>query len=597
MVTAIYEPEVDEAVVSFADLRLRPATLQALERMGIVTPTPIQARALPALLDGRDVIGQARTGSGKTLAFGLPAIETVDTRHRDVQVLVLTPTRELAVQVGGVLDEVGAGRGIRSALIFGGRALGPQRDELRRGVHVVVGTPGRVLDLLNQGAIWLDKVRFLVLDEADEMLDRGFAPDVERIIARTNPSRQTALFSATVPDWVRHTASKHLHDPVHVVVDPDPDDAPPIEHVAYDVPGGDKLAALKELLDRRGDGAMIVFGRTKHGVKKLARQLDLAGYQVGALQGNLSQNARDRVMDDFRSGEVPVLVATNVAARGLDVSGIDLVVNMELPESSDLLTHRIGRTGRMGRQGQAMTLLGPEDGPKWRQLERGLGRRVPRATWRGAAAALDGSFQADSEAAAAPPPSRERGDHGALRRPAPARRTAATAPTPEPAPSRGETRARPVGAASRPAGSTDVPRSDRQPGSNGPAQRDGGTTQWDDVDPVRDALVDNPRALVAAHGRDPYRPSWSRSERPTDAAGATNTEGSGTAPSSRSRGRRRSGATARAGERFETTCAACGRPAAVPFRPDPSRPVYCDDCFKTRPTGRRDTARSVAARA
>ncbi|MDP9364539.1 MAG: DEAD/DEAH box helicase, partial [Chloroflexota bacterium] len=390
MVAVTQDPVADEAIASFADLRLSPFTLQALARMGIETPTPIQAAALPPLLDGRDVIGQARTGSGKTLAFGIPLVEAVDPKLRGVQALILTPTRELAVQVAGVLEDLGRDKRVSVGLIFGGRAFGPQRDLLKRGVHVVVGTPGRVLDLLNQGALWLDKVRFLVLDEADEMLDRGFAPDVERIMARATASRQTALFSATVPDWVRQTATKHLDRPVHVAVDPNPEDVAPIDHVAYDIPGGDKLGALKDLLDHRADeGSAIVFGRTKHGVKKLARQLEGAGYPVVALQGNLSQNARDRVMEDFRSGAVPILLATNVAARGLDVTHVAQVINVELPESPELLTHRIGRTGRMGRRGRAITLLGPEDGTKWRQLERGLGRRIPRAPWRGAVAALN----------------------------------------------------------------------------------------------------------------------------------------------------------------------------------------------------------------
>ncbi|MBX6341674.1 MAG: DEAD/DEAH box helicase, partial [Thermomicrobiaceae bacterium] len=373
---------------SFAALRLRPATLAALAAIGIERPTPIQAAAIPALQAGRDVIAQARTGSGKTLAFGIPALEAVDVDRRAVQVLVLTPTRELAVQVGGVLEQVGGGRGVRVGLVYGGRAIGPQREMLQRGTHVVVGTPGRVLDLLGQGALRLDQVRVLVRDEADEMLDRGFAPDVERIIGRTPRSRQTALFSATIPTWVGEMAERHLTHPVTIAIDPRPEASSSIAHVAFDVQDGDKLAALRDLLDHRGEGSVIVFGRTKHGVKKLARRLEQAGYPVAALQGNLSQSARDRVMEDFRSGRVPILVATNVAARGIDVTSVDQVINVELPESPELLTHRIGRTGRMGRPGRAITLLAPEDGAKWRQLERGLGQRIPRATWAGAAAAL-----------------------------------------------------------------------------------------------------------------------------------------------------------------------------------------------------------------
>ncbi|MFN8593664.1 MAG: DEAD/DEAH box helicase [Thermomicrobiales bacterium] len=434
-VATLTRPE--EATASFGEFRLSDASLRVLAAMDITTPTPIQAQVLPLLLDGHDVIGQARTGSGKTLAFALPLIEVVDPRLRAVQAVVLTPTRELAVQVAGVVDQLGAARGVKTLMISGGRAFGPQRDELKRGVHVVVGTPGRVLDLLNQGALWLDRVRFLVLDEADEMLDRGFAPDVEKIIARTTPDRQTALFSATVPAWVTQTAAKHLHDPRTVAIATRPEEVAQIEHLAFEIGGTDKMAVLEDLLDHRGDGSVIVFGRTKHGVNKMAKKLQAAGYPVMALQGNLSQNARDRVMEDFRSGAVPILVATNVAARGLDVSHVEQVINVELPESPELLTHRIGRTGRMGRQGQAITLLGPDDLVKWRRLERGFTRPIRRAPWRGAAA-LD---------AAAAPASNGNG-HGAVHvaEPVPARpaaRTARPASSRPAAPSNGRTSSRP----------------------------------------------------------------------------------------------------------------------------------------------------------
>jgi ATP-dependent RNA helicase DeaD len=361
--------------------------------MSIDEPTPIQAAAIPALLAHRDVIGQARTGSGKTLAFGIPALERIDEKSHAVQVLVLTPTRELAVQVAGVLGELTQQRGIHVAQVFGGRPMGAQRERLRRGAAIVVGTPGRVLDFLRQGVLKVDALRLLVLDEADEMLDMGFAPDVTRILNACPRARQTALFSATVPDWVKNTSRSYLKDPVHVSVDPRPEDSAPVEHIAYDVPEGGKWQALKDLLDLRGDDSILVFGRTKHGVKKLARNLVLAGYPVEALQGNLSQPKRDRVMQAFREGRVKILVATNVAARGIDVSSITQVINYELPESSALLTHRIGRTGRMGRKGQAITLLTPGDSPKFRDLEKGAGRRIPRAPWQGAKAAVDATPQ------------------------------------------------------------------------------------------------------------------------------------------------------------------------------------------------------------
>lgn len=376
---------------SFATMNLSRETLDALRSMEIEDPTPIQSHAMPPLLQGRDVIGQARTGSGKTLAFAIPAVEAIDPRRRSVQVLVLTPTRELAVQVGSVFEQVAGRRGIQTALVFGGRGIQPQIAAVRRGAQVVVGTPGRILDLLRQNALRLDGLNLLILDEADEMLDRGFAPDVERIISYTPSERQTALFSATLPEWVQKTANKHLRNAVTVHVDPTGEDRAEIDHIAYDLPDGDKMQALTDLLDLRSEGSIIVFGRTKHGVKKLAKKLEDMGYPVAALQGNLSQNARDRVMEDFRAGKVKILLATNVAARGLDITSIAQVINFDLPESPELLTHRVGRTGRMGRAGQAITLLGPEDGAKWRQLERGLSHRIPRGRWPGAEAAIVGT--------------------------------------------------------------------------------------------------------------------------------------------------------------------------------------------------------------
>ncbi len=536
-----YTNHADEAPLSFGDYRLSNASLTVLAEMGISDPTPIQAAVLPLLLDGRDVIGQARTGSGKTLAFALPLIEVVDPKLRKVQALVLTPTRELAVQVAGVIDELGAPRGLKTLMISGGRAFGPQRDELRRGVHVVVGTPGRVLDLLNQGAIWLDRVRFLVLDEADEMLDRGFAPDVERIIARTTPDRQTALFSATVPSWVKQTASKHLHDPETVTIVPEPGEVAQIEHLAFEIGASDKMQVLQDLLDHRGDGSVIVFGRTKHGVNKLARRLQADGYPVAALQGNLSQNARDRVMDDFRNGQVPVLVATNVAARGLDVTHVAQVINIELPESPELLTHRVGRTGRMGRQGQAITLLGPEDMTKWRRLERGFTRPIRRAPWRGAKALLaNGNGNGHAEIASgttvpvatAPAAQVREAARPSARRPAAASRREA-APRRESAPhhARATGRARQVTA-------------DTAPELEG-------------------------RELLRRYGRDPRRPDWVDAERGVASATASRDAGTGNGAAPERRARRR----------HQSVCATCGETAETTFRPDPTRPVYCDGCY------------------
>jgi len=370
---------------AFPGMLMNPATRAAIAAMGIATPTPIQERCIPQLLEGRDVIGQARTGSGKTLAFAVPMVECCDPSSRKVQALVLVPTRELAIQVASVTEALVSEQPLNVTLLYGGRSARPQQAALRRGPQIVIGTPGRTLDHLRQGVLDLRSVRFLVLDEADEMLDKGFAPDVEAILRRTPAERTTALFSATVPAWVEKTARKHQRDPVIAEVDADTKSLPCVEHLVYTIKRGDKPKALQTLLNQRDGDPVIVFGRTKHGVRKLARQLDGLGYPVGALQGNLSQNARERVMAAFRTGATPILVATNVAARGLDVKGVDRVINYDLPESQQYFTHRVGRTGRMGRAGEAVTFITPDEESKWREIERGLGRRFTRKPWRRAA--------------------------------------------------------------------------------------------------------------------------------------------------------------------------------------------------------------------
>ncbi len=581
---------------SFSDYRIGPQTLRALDTMGIVTPTPIQARAVPALLDGHDVIGQARTGSGKTLAFGIPAMELVDPSIKAVQVLVLTPTRELATQVADVFEQLVQGRGITVGLLFGGRAAGPQRLMLRQGAQVIVGTPGRVLDMLNQGALWLDKVRYLVLDEADEMLDRGFAPDVERILGRTTSARQTALFSATVPEWVRKTADRHLNDPIEVTVDPGPENIAPVPHTAYDVPNDDKMTVLKDLLDQQGEGSIIVFGRTKHGVKKLARQLQAAGYPVAALQGNLSQNARDEVMDNFRHGRVRILLATNVAARGLDISHVEQVINMELPESPQLLTHRVGRTGRMGREGQAITLLSREDQAKWRQLERGLGRKITRRPWPGALAALaDGDEPIQDDIVRHDPPHRPVEAelapvaHGEGRRrpprpPRTERKAAAwdgqvlpftTSPVEAAAESNGNRRDEPQ----RSRRNRPEPNGNRKDTVTVEPEVDG--NRWD-----YDSRAERDRRRQSRNGIRPIAPvlySHRSSGGPSSAADRPARSAPGSRqqePSEQRASTRKSSGNGQArGQRFEIECAACGTMTTVPFEPDPNRPVYCRDCY------------------
>ena len=365
----------------FSEMPLKDSTRAAISRMNISQPTPIQEKAIPHLLGGRDLKGQARTGSGKTLAFAVPLAEKCDPTVRRVQALVLVPTRELAIQVAGVVEALASPQKLRVTLLYGGRSLRPEYTALRNGSHIIIGTPGRTLDHLRQGTLDLQAVRFLVLDEADEMLDRGFTQDVEAILDRTPPERQTALFSATMPSWVAKTSAKHMREPVTVALDARLQAPPTVEHLIYTIQKSDKLAALQTLLDQREGAPVLVFGKTKHGVKHLAQQLAASGYPVGALQGNLSQPARERVMKDFRSGSAPILVATNVAARGLDIEGIGRVINYDLPDSEQLFTHRVGRTGRMGRAGEAVTFITIDEERKWREIERGLGRRFTRKPW------------------------------------------------------------------------------------------------------------------------------------------------------------------------------------------------------------------------
>ena len=372
----------------FPDMTLMPTTRVALGEMGIKEPTPIQVATIPAMLAGKDVIGQARTGSGKTLAFAVPMVEGADPSKRGVQALVLVPTRELAIQVAGVIRDLAKRRSLSVTLLYGGRSLIPESKMLRSGAQIVIGTPGRTLDHLRRGGLILKNLKLFVLDEADEMLDQGFQHDVEAILEAAPVARQMALFSATLPGWVAKTAHQHLHDPETVSVDSDGDVPPEIEHKIFEIDKSHKIGALRTLLDQRS-GPILIFGRTKHGVKKLATQLEGFGYPVDSLQGNLSQNAREQVMRCFRSGKVPILVATNVAARGLDVKGIEQVINFDLPDSESHFTHRTGRTGRMGQEGEAITFITWEDGKKWREIERALGRRFPRQVWPGSTSQLD----------------------------------------------------------------------------------------------------------------------------------------------------------------------------------------------------------------
>jgi ATP-dependent RNA helicase DeaD len=364
--------------LSFSSFKLRASSIDVLTKQDITEPTPIQMEAIPIMLEGHDIIGQAYTGSGKTLAFGLPIVEICDPDSNTTQAVVLCPTRELAQQVGGVLVQIGKPAGFSVVTLYGGVGYGPQMDALHAGPQIVVGTPGRILDHLQRRTLRLDALRVFVLDEADQMLDKGFAPDVERILRQTPRSRQTALFSATTPDWVKRVSAQYLNEPEIVHTNTEEEAAPDIEHSIIEVWSGEKLPVLLSLLDQPTEGATLVFGRTRHGVINLARRLQKLGFDVEALQGDLGQPARDRIVKRFREGQLPILLATNVAARGLDMLNIERVINYDLPETSELFVHRVGRTGRMGRSGVAITLIAATDLLKIQEIERDLGRKLPR---------------------------------------------------------------------------------------------------------------------------------------------------------------------------------------------------------------------------
>src|SRR6184192_649428 len=335
----------------------------ALTRQKITNLNQVQSESIPALLVGRDVVIQSPTGSGKTLAFLLPLLDRLAEPAAGPRGLIVTPTRELAIQVEAVFKSLDSGW--RTALLYGGVGYHTQTQDLKRGADVVIGTPGRILDMISKRLVSLSRVEYLVLDEADQMFDAGFSRDVEKIMGLTyNP--QTVLASATMPDWVSRMIDKHLRDPLIVKVVAEGPSL--LEHGLVRTDRGMKLGVLSDIL-RRHRGT-IVFGRTKHGVRKLNRELQRLGHRSVELQGNMAQSARDHVMESFRRERADVLVATNVAARGLDVSHVGLVINYDLPDTADALTHRIGRTARNGNTGRALTFITAEDHENWAKLRR-----------------------------------------------------------------------------------------------------------------------------------------------------------------------------------------------------------------------------------
>jgi ATP-dependent RNA helicase DeaD len=364
---------------AFGDLGLAPDILEAIRDVGYESPSPIQAQAIPPLLDGSDVIGQAQTGSGKTAAFGLPMIQYVDPSDAEVQGLVLTPTRELCIQVTQALRAYARRKGVDVVAVFGGAPIRSQQAQLRAGGHIVVGTVGRVRDLISRHALLLHTCRFVVLDEADEMLDLGFLEDVERILALTPSSRQTALFSATMPPEIRRLADQYLYHPVTVKVKAATLTVDTVEQFALEVGSREKIDRLAEVLESERPEQAIVFVRTKIRCEQLYRTLRDRGMNVKALHGDMTQGARDGVMISFKDGRLPLLVATDVAARGLDISGVSHVINFDIPTSPDPYVHRIGRTGRVGRSGRAITFVEPRQKRELAAIEKHAG--VKLAPW------------------------------------------------------------------------------------------------------------------------------------------------------------------------------------------------------------------------
>ncbi len=369
------------AIESFTALRVRPDLVDALAADQITSPTPIQVECIPPLLEGRDVVGQARTGSGKTLAYALPLIERLIADKPRVQALVLAPTRELAEQIGTVIDTLVGPDAPPSVRILGGLSYTPQRRALAAGAQIVVGTPGRVLDLIEGRDLVLDDLDMFVIDEADRMFDIGMAPQVEAILRAAPAERQTALFSATVPGWVARLTLRHLRDPLQIALDTRPEDLPDIDHEIWIVPEMEKANAVEHILQTSPGVPTIVFGRTRRGVDRLRDRLRLTGLRVDAIQGGMPQPARSRVMDRFRREEIDVLIATDVASRGLDIIGLAQVINYDIPEDPDGFTHRTGRTGRMGRAGRSITLVSGAGLDRLASIEYSLGRSIPRRYW------------------------------------------------------------------------------------------------------------------------------------------------------------------------------------------------------------------------
>ncbi|GFO60278.1 ATP-dependent RNA helicase RhlE [Geomonas silvestris] len=369
--------------MDFQQFNLHPQIQAGVEALGYLNPTPIQQQAIPPVLEGRDVMGLAQTGTGKTAAFGLPLLSHLVPGPRGkLRALVLAPTRELAEQINDALNAMGRFTRLRSITVYGGVNINPQIKKLKEGVEIVVACPGRLLDHISQGTVDLTGVEALVLDEADQMFDMGFLPDVRRILRVLPAKRQTLMFSATMPDDIRRLAQEILHQPVTVQVSRTAP-AATVSHALYPVSQHLKTPLLFELLRHSDTESVLVFTKTKHRAKRVGEQLEKSGYRAASLQGNLSQNRRQAALDGFRDGTFQILVATDIAARGIDVSQVSHVINYDIPDTPEAYTHRIGRTGRAARTGDAFTMVTSEDEVMVRSIERVLGSKIERRRMEG----------------------------------------------------------------------------------------------------------------------------------------------------------------------------------------------------------------------
>ncbi|HEY3325422.1 MAG TPA: DEAD/DEAH box helicase [Planctomycetota bacterium] len=503
---------------TFAELKLSPAVLECVARAQFLTPTPIQAQFIPKALSGRDVMGQAKTGTGKTAAFLLPIFEQIKSGEASCQALILAPTRELALQIHGEIKRLGAELGFSSVTLYGGASYEPQIEALHRGVDIVVGTPGRLMDHMRSQRLDLSRVKIAVLDEADRMLDLGFRKDIEYILRHCPAERQTLLLSATIPDDIKRLAQRFMHEPLNVWTSPESLTVDEVEQQFFVCERDQKLPILLKLLDVEKPKLAIIFCGTKMGAKRLAERLKRLYISAREIHGDLQQSRRESIMNRFRTGKVRLLIATDVASRGIDVQNITHIINYDIPYKIEDYVHRIGRTGRVGKSGKAFTFVTREEGSYLTEIELLINKEIKRTHyedltskwWPHPPSAPDPDFEPDTEAPALVQPRESSGKRRG----------------------RGRERERP-----------------------------------------RRSETSEPPVLVSAPDVQAVFPEGAGA--PAVAAAGTEGASAGASePKSRSRNHRRKG------PRTTIVCGRCGIQATVPFVPTPGRPVYCEACYQ-----------------